>query len=79
MGSYLSRFNLQKIINNYDKVYLMLDNDEVGRNATENIALILFQSGLRVYDVEYYGKDPGEMVSKEQIINSKMYQLADFI
>ena len=78
MGTDLSDYAFGYVRENFERVFLMMDNDYAGQVATKKIAQLFFESGMEVYEVEYITNDPGDMISKEQILNSRRYNLSDF-
>ena len=79
MGVNLSSYAFNFIKEHYQRIYLMLDNDKAGIEATSVISKKFFSEGLDVYQVEYLTKDAGELVDKSQIVNSHKFTIDNFI
>ena len=67
MGTVLSAENAERIMNDFDKVMLMMDNDAAGKLATEEISKRLLEEGISVYTVNYNKDDPGNVNSLDDI------------
>lgn len=78
MGTDLSKYAFNYVSENFDRVFLMLDNDEPGKRASEKIAERFYKEGMQVWQVEYATNDPGDLIHKSQILNSRKYNLSDF-
>ena len=66
MGAYISGKNAERVAGDFDKIMLMLDNDEKGIEATQEISEILHKLGTDVYKISYSADDPGSIVSSDQ-------------
>ena len=75
MGSTISDYNLNRIVSDFDKVCLMLDNDKAGKEAQRGIANRFLRTGVNVFNIEYDAEDPGDVTSLDQLINYKKYSL----
>lgn len=74
MGVDLSNIQRNILLDNFEIVLIMMDNDKAGREARERITERLF-GAVKLYVVRYDGHDPGELENREQIISVKPFRL----
>ena len=68
MGVDLTRNNMERLADNFDRVMLMFDNDDAGEAATETIMKRLWHNGVETYYIEYDAEDPGSLTNINQVI-----------
>jgi len=73
----------EMIIKHHSRVYLALDSDKVGLNASYKIAALLYEHGIEVYMVRFEDyNDPGQMSKMEFVVckeEAKLYNLYDMV
>lgn len=77
MGTTLNRFNRNRIINDFENIMLMLDNDSAGQFAQDKLATQLVEDGANVFIMEYNTDDPGELSSINDISGYRAINLLD--
>ena len=78
MGTDISQYAFDYLCENFNRIFLMFDNDDAGKMATLKAAKRFYSEGVEVYEVEYSTDDPGDLVHTRQILNSRMFRLNDF-
>ena len=76
MGTDLTEYKLKKLAYNFDKVMLMLDNDDAGNLAEERIAERLLVNGVDTYRINYEPvEDPGSLQTIDEVKEYVQYGL----
>ncbi len=75
MGVNISNIQVDLMMNHFNRVMLMLDNDEAGEKATKEIVRRL-EHKMEVFRVNYDTDDPGDLSSRKQILSVTPYTLA---
>ena len=77
MGTSLNNFNRKRIINDFENIMLMLDNDGPGQFAQDKLAKQLVEDGANVFIMEYNTDDPGELSSINDVTGYRVVNLLD--
>lgn len=75
MGVNISNIQVDLMTSHFNRVMLMLDNDEAGEKATREIVRRL-EHKMEVFRVNYNTDDPGDLSSRKQILSITPYTLA---
>jgi DNA primase len=70
-GSSMTQERIDKLVSKTKKVFIALDNDRPGRDATNKIAEEL-NGVISVYDIPYNRKDPGMIQNRQEFYKALM-------